>query len=81
MCDLTIFRLIGDVSSIESAGDKTGKIDVFAAKKTPDPLARQFGLGRRRTAELQIDFRQILVLREAVFVHRQFRLTALFLRV
>jgi predicted RNA-binding protein len=33
MCDLTIFRLIGDVLSIESTGDKTGKIDVFAVKK------------------------------------------------
>jgi hypothetical protein len=47
MCDLTIFRLIGHVLSIESTGDKTGKIDVFAVKKTPDPLARQFGLRYR----------------------------------
>jgi len=33
LCDLAIFRLIDGVSSIENTGDKTGKIDVFAAKK------------------------------------------------
>jgi hypothetical protein len=33
--DLAIFRLIDDASSIESSGDKTGKIDVFAVKKDP----------------------------------------------
>lgn len=81
MRNLTIFRLIDDVSSIESAGDKTGKIDVFATKKAPDPMARPFGLGYRRTAEFQIEFRQVLVLREAVFVHRQLRLTALLLSI
>ncbi|HAT4983686.1 TPA: hypothetical protein I9786_002064 [Serratia marcescens] len=46
---------------------------MFAAKKATDQIARQFGLGRRGAAEFQIDFRQVLVLRAAVFIHRPFR--------
>jgi hypothetical protein len=44
---MAIFRLIDGVSSIENTGDKTGKIDVFAAKKTPGRVARPLRLRRR----------------------------------